>query len=67
MFTNRQIGKTLVNRTQGTRIASEGLKYRVFEVSLTDLQNDQDAERFVNDCDFSTRRRFEMMNFQTIT
>ncbi|KAJ1520940.1 hypothetical protein ONE63_004017 [Megalurothrips usitatus] len=45
MFTTRQIGKTLVNRTQGTKIASEGLKHRVFEVSLADLQNDQDAER----------------------
>ena len=28
-----------------TEIASEGLKNRVFEVSLADLQNDQDAER----------------------
>lgn len=45
MFTNRQVGKTLVNRTQGTKIASEGLKYRVFEVSLSDLQNDNDGER----------------------
>ncbi|PSN41787.1 40S ribosomal protein S3a [Blattella germanica] len=26
-------------------IASEGLKFRVFEVSLADLQNDNDAER----------------------
>ncbi|XP_045465607.1 40S ribosomal protein S3a [Harmonia axyridis] len=45
MFTSRQVGKTLVNRTQGTRIASEGLKGRVFEVSLADLQNDNDADR----------------------
>lgn len=45
VFTNRQVGKTLVNRTQGTKIASEGLKHRVFEVSLADLQNDTDAER----------------------
>lgn len=45
IFTNRQVGKTLVNRTQGTKIASEGLKKRVFEVSLADLQNDTDAER----------------------
>lgn len=45
MFAQRQVGKTLVNRTQGTRIASEGLKHRVFEVSLADLQNDNDAER----------------------
>ena len=45
MFNIRQVGKTLVNRTQGTKIASEGLKSRVFEVSLADLQNDNDAER----------------------
>ncbi|CAG0895200.1 unnamed protein product [Darwinula stevensoni] len=45
IFKTRQVGKTLVNRTQGTRIASEGLKGRVFEVSLADLQSDQDAER----------------------
>ncbi|XP_014246063.1 40S ribosomal protein S3a-like [Cimex lectularius] len=45
MFKNRQVGKTLVNRTQGTKIASEGLKGRVFEVSISDLQGDPDAER----------------------
>merc|ERR1712002_495704 len=45
LFTNRNVGKTLINRTQGTKIASEGLKGRVFEVSLADLQNETDAER----------------------
>merc|ERR1719347_921383 len=45
LFTNRNVGKTLINRTQGTKIASEGLKGRVFEVSLADLQNESDAER----------------------
>ncbi|RWS24542.1 putative ATP-dependent RNA helicase DDX10-like protein, partial [Leptotrombidium deliense] len=45
MFSVRNIGKTLVNRTQGTRIASEGLKGRVFECSLADLQNDEIAFR----------------------
>merc|ERR1712233_41126 len=45
IFTNRQVGKTLVNRTQGTKIASEGLKGRVFEGSLADLQGEKDAER----------------------
>ncbi|KAJ3699507.1 hypothetical protein LUZ61_003212 [Rhynchospora tenuis] len=41
-FINKDIGKTLVSRTQGTKIASEGLKHRVFEVCLADLQNDED-------------------------
>ncbi|XP_063415140.1 small ribosomal subunit protein eS1-like [Mytilus trossulus] len=41
MFVVRQIGKTLVTRTQGTKIASDGLKGRVFEISLADLQNDE--------------------------
>lgn len=43
MFSNRQVGKTLINRTQGTKIASEGLKGRVYEVSLGDL-NDSEAD-----------------------
>ncbi|KAL8485152.1 hypothetical protein ACS0TY_027448 [Phlomoides rotata] len=42
VFNVRNVGKTLVTRTQGTKIASEGLKHRVFEVSLADLQNDED-------------------------
>ncbi|XP_078480652.1 LOW QUALITY PROTEIN: small ribosomal subunit protein eS1-like [Lampetra planeri] len=45
MFNIRNLGKTLVTRTQGTRIASDGLKGRVFEVSLADLQNDEVAFR----------------------
>ncbi|EIE26074.1 ribosomal protein S3Ae [Coccomyxa subellipsoidea C-169] len=45
-FTSRNVGKTLVTRTQGTKIASDGLKGRVFEVSLADLQtNEADAFR----------------------
>ncbi|GJX91772.1 40S ribosomal protein S3a-like protein [Tanacetum coccineum] len=42
LFNTRNVGKTLVSRTQGTKIASEGLKHRVFEISLADLQNDED-------------------------
>ncbi|PRQ41907.1 putative ribosomal protein S3Ae [Rosa chinensis] len=42
LFHVRQVGKTLVTRTQGTKIASEGLKHRVFEISLADLQKDED-------------------------
>merc|ERR1719278_2123171 len=45
LFKVRQVGKTLVNRTQGTRIASDGLKGCVYEVSLADLQAETDAER----------------------
>ncbi len=42
MFQVRNAGKTLITRTQGTKIASEGLKGRVFEFSLGDLNNDED-------------------------
>ncbi|XP_053423698.1 40S ribosomal protein S3a-like [Nycticebus coucang] len=45
IFNVRNIGKTLVTRTQGTKIASDGLKGHVFEVSLADLQNDEVAFR----------------------
>ncbi|KFO27987.1 40S ribosomal protein S3a [Fukomys damarensis] len=45
MFNIRNIGKTLVTRTQGTKTASDGLKGRVFKVSLADLQNDKVAFR----------------------
>ena len=41
MFNIRNIAKTLVMTTQGTKIASDGLKGR--EVSLADLQNDKVA------------------------
>ncbi|WVZ18834.1 hypothetical protein V8G54_006156 [Vigna mungo] len=42
VFQVKNVGKTLVTRTQGTKIASDGLKHRVFEVSLADLQGDED-------------------------
>ncbi|XP_027624296.1 LOW QUALITY PROTEIN: 40S ribosomal protein S3a-like [Tupaia chinensis] len=45
MFNIRNIGKTLVTRTQETKIVSDGLKGHVFEVSLEDLQNDEVAFR----------------------
>uniref|UniRef100_A0A0N4ZVB0 Small ribosomal subunit protein eS1 n=1 Tax=Parastrongyloides trichosuri TaxID=131310 RepID=A0A0N4ZVB0_PARTI len=47
MFTSRQVGKTFINKTQGTKIASEGLKGRVFEVSLGDLnKSESDFRKF---------------------
>ena len=46
MFATRNVGKTLVTRTTGTKIASDALKGRVFEVNLADLQgNEADAYR----------------------
>merc|ERR1712203_469733 len=42
MFTIRNCGKTLVSRTQGTKIATEELKGRVLEVNLADLNADED-------------------------
>lgn len=45
MFSVRNIGKTLVTKTQGKKLASDGLKGRVFDVSLADLQNDEVAFR----------------------
>merc|ERR1711900_125018 len=37
-----EIGKTLVNRTTGLKNANDALKGRIFEVSLADLQKDED-------------------------
>ncbi|KDD76342.1 ribosomal protein S3Ae [Helicosporidium sp. ATCC 50920] len=46
MFSVRNVGKTLVTRTAGTKIASDGLKGRIINVSLADLQsNEADAYR----------------------
>ena len=42
VFTKRNVGKTVVNRTQGTKIASEELVGRVFEANLADLNADED-------------------------
>jgi len=41
-FGKRQCGKTLVSRTKGTKVASDGLMNRIVEVNLADLNNDDD-------------------------
>jgi small subunit ribosomal protein S3Ae len=41
-FAERQVCKTVVSKSAGTKIASEGLKNRIFEVSLADLNKDED-------------------------
>ncbi|ODQ82257.1 hypothetical protein BABINDRAFT_42875 [Babjeviella inositovora NRRL Y-12698] len=41
-FENRNVGKTLINRSTGLKNAADGLKGRVFEVCLADLQGSED-------------------------
>eukprot|EP00389_Voromonas_pontica_P016866 GDKH01026397.1.p2 GENE.GDKH01026397.1~~GDKH01026397.1.p2 ORF type:complete len:258 (+),score=91.37 GDKH01026397.1:40-813(+) len=41
-FENRNFGLTLVSKSQGTKLAADGLRGRVFEVSLGDLNNDDE-------------------------
>ncbi|KAK6832951.1 ribosomal protein S3Ae [Apiospora arundinis] len=41
-FNIRDVGKTLVNRTTGLKNANDALKGRIVEVSLADLQKDED-------------------------
>ncbi|GMI28205.1 hypothetical protein TeGR_g5336 [Tetraparma gracilis] len=42
VFDVKNAGKTLITKTQGQKIASDGLLGRVFEVSLADLQKDEE-------------------------
>jgi len=42
LFKNPYVGKTFVNQTQGKVLASDGLKGRIFKVSLGDLNKDED-------------------------
>ena len=44
MFSNRYCAKTLVNRTQGLKIAEDSLRGRVFEISQGDLNKDAKDE-----------------------
>jgi len=46
VFANRNAGKTIITRTIGTKIASDGLKGRVFELSLADLNGGDEAQAF---------------------
>lgn len=51
IFAVRDIGRTLITKTQGTKVASEYLKGRVIEVSLADLnKNEALAYRKVKLC-----------------
>jgi small subunit ribosomal protein S3Ae len=46
IFRIRNAGKTIINRTAGTKIASEGLKGRVFELSLADLNGGDETQAY---------------------
>ncbi|CEP01968.1 Small ribosomal subunit protein eS1 [Plasmodiophora brassicae] len=46
VFEVRQVGKTVVTRTSGNRLAGDSLRGRVFEVSLGDLKKDGEDEAF---------------------
>jgi len=51
MFSVRSCGKTLVTKSAGTKLAVDGLKGRVFELNLADLNNDDDqAHRKIKLC-----------------
>ena len=45
-FTNRNIGKTLVNRTQGLKNSDDSLRGRVLEMSLGDLNKDSEDRSY---------------------
>jgi len=42
MFSTRNCGKTLISKTQGTKIATEEMKGRIVEINLADLNADED-------------------------
>jgi len=66
-FAVRTIGKTVVTRTQGTKIASDGLKGRVFEMAQADLNQDEASYRkFKLICE-DVQGRNVMTNFHGMT
>jgi small subunit ribosomal protein S3Ae len=62
-FDKRDIGKTLVNRTSGKKLASDGLKHRVFEVALSDLKEDDNMYRKVRFIAEDVHGRDVLLNF----
>ncbi|KAL0224451.1 hypothetical protein P9112_003841 [Eukaryota sp. TZLM1-RC] len=45
MFVNRDVGKTVVSKTAGLKLASDGLKGRTIESHVADLNNNDDQYR----------------------
>jgi len=46
MFDTRNVGKTLINRSAGMKNAADGLKGRIIELSLADLNKGDDENSF---------------------
>merc|ERR1711972_216253 len=68
IFAVRNCGKTLVSRTQGTKIATEELKGRVLELNLADLNNDDDqAYKKVKLCIEDVQGRNCLTDFHGLT
>jgi small subunit ribosomal protein S3Ae len=68
IFQIRNCGKTLVSRTQGTKIATEELKGRVLEVNLADLNGDDDqAYKKVKLCIEDVQGRNCLTDFHGLT
>jgi len=44
-FKVRDVGKAVVSKTQGQKLAADGLKGRVYDVCLADLNDDESAHR----------------------
>ncbi|KAK1444366.1 hypothetical protein BgAZ_102720 [Babesia gibsoni] len=64
MFHVRNFGQTLVTRSQGTKLAIDGLRNRIFEVSLADLNADEDqAYRKIKLCCEDVQGRNCLTNF----
>ncbi|GKY93237.1 hypothetical protein MPSEU_000291400 [Mayamaea pseudoterrestris] len=64
IFAVKDAGRTLITKTQGTKIASDGLKGRVFEMNLADLnKNEALAFRKIRLCIEDVQGYNCLMNF----
>jgi len=68
-FTERNCCKTLITKSAGTKIASEGLKGRVFELNLADLNkgDDDQAHKKVKLCVEEVENRNCLTDFHALS
>eukprot|EP00040_Diaphanoeca_grandis_P038130 m.255843 g.255843 ORF g.255843 m.255843 type:complete len:262 (+) comp33950_c0_seq1:109-894(+) len=62
-FAERLVCRTPVNRTQGLKNSTDGLKGRVFDVSLADLNNDESTYRKIKLCAEDVQGKNLLTNF----